>query len=370
MSNFREGTFKKEAIASWARRFSPASSSLSLLDVDVRQLADSGKKLILLDVDNTLLPWRSEAVSQPTLEWIEAAKREGLELCIISNTRHPARLERIAEKLGVHAIRGKFKPSPAMYRQALSQFGAKPDEAVMIGDQIFTDIWGANRAGIEAIWVRPLTSRDFVGTKFSRVGERILRPVIYKGLETEDAEADELPAGGPAAVSMLRIPVVRQFVKFAIVGGSSTVVDLGLNYVLMMVVTINGVALGDVFGQWLVNAFPSFFQFATKPSAAAAPVFKVLTASLGMVNSFYWNRRWTFRIRGSHERMEQFKKFILVSVAGALLNTIIFTGLYNVIPGHSKRSWAIASAIATVVVAFWNFSGQKYWAFRQKHHEP
>ncbi len=370
MRSFRPGKFDKTAIPGWARRFSPAHSSLSMLDIDSARLAESGKKLILLDVDNTILPWRIETLSQATMDWIEGARRQGLQLCIISNTRHPARVARIAERLGVHFLRGKFKPSPAMYHQALAHFRVKPDEAVMIGDQIFTDIWGANRAGIEAIWVHPLTSKDFVGTKVSRMGERMLRPVLYKGLQTEEALSEELEVGGgSAAISMLRIPIVRQFLKFAIVGGSSTVIDVGLHYLLTLGILINGVALGDIFGEWLMRNFPGVFQFATKPSAAAVPVFKVLTSGLGMLNSFYWNRRWTFRIEGTEERLTQLRRFLIISIIGAALNTIIVTGLYNIIPGHSRRSWVVATAIATVVVAFWNFSGQKFWAFKQKHRE-
>ena len=89
MSDFKAGRFERERVPGWARGFCPAHSSLSLLDVDLKGLALSGKKLILLDVDNTLLPWKGEAIPQTSLDWVAAARKCGLELCILSNTRHP-----------------------------------------------------------------------------------------------------------------------------------------------------------------------------------------------------------------------------------------------------------------------------------------
>ena len=363
MSDFRAGKFERERVPGWARGFCPAHSSLSLLDVDLKGLAQSGKKLILLDVDNTLLPWKGEAIPQSSSDWIAAARQNGLELCILSNTRHPARLDRIAKKLGVHYLQGKFKPSTAMYRQALKQFGVQPQQAVMIGDQLFTDILGANRAGIEAIWVRPMTAHDFVGTKISRFGERLVRGTLYRTLQNSDAEeAVDLPPGGAGVVELLKKPVVRQFIKFCIVGGSSTVIDVGLHGLLLF--TPN---FGDSLGRWLIETFPFAFGGAKQAIDAAVPVLKVFSASIAILNSFYWNRRWTFNIRGKEERLAQLHRFVTVAVIGLILNTIIVTALYNIVPGHPKRSWAIASAIATVVVAFWNFSGQKLWTFRKKH---
>ena len=76
--------------------------------------------------------------------------------------------------------------------------------------------------------------------------------------------------------------------------------------------------------------------------------------------------RWTFKIRGREHRAAQLRKFFAIALIGMLLNTFITTSLGNIIPGHEKRSLAIASLVATVLVAFWNFFGQKLWTFKQK----
>lgn len=361
MSEFPVGTFRRERLPGALRRFCPAWSAEALVDVSPESLLESGKKLVLLDVDNTLLPWRSEEIPPSTLDWMDRCRKLGLELCILSNTRHPDRLKRLSERMGVPFLLGKFKPNPSLYFEALERFGRKPEEAVMIGDQIFTDMWGANRSGIDGIWVRPSSGRDFIGTKVSRMGERILRPFLRSAMQNSENEQQQA-----APASMLDHPTVRQFAKFVIVGGMSTVIDLGLNYILMFVVQYDGVRMSESLGSWLIANYPGVFSYAKDNPSAALPLLKGVSSGLAIVNSFIWNRRWTFRIVGPEERGKQFRRFVFISVMGLLLNNFITTGLNNIIAGHAVRSWAVASAVATVAVAFWNFFGQKLWAFQKK----
>lgn len=376
MSGFRTGKLDRERLSPFFRRFCPARAEESILSIDPQQLADLGKKLVLLDVDNTLVVWRSEEIPETTFDWVARAKQAGLQLCILSNTRHPGRLDRLAKRLDIPYFFGKFKPSPFMFHKALAEFSAKPEEAVMIGDQIFTDVLGANRTGIEAIWVRQMAPVDFVGTKLSRMGERLLRKRLYRAMaeeiEQEAAGVDEdLAVGGTAAFDLLQHPTVRQFVKFVIIGGTSTVIDIGLHLTLVFLVPWGGSTLGVTFGQWLLEQWPGVFTaIATKdglvkPELAASPILKVFTASLAILNSFVWNRRWTFKIRGKEHRAVQLRKFFTIALVGMALNTILTTGLGNIIPGHPRRSLAVASVIATVAVAFWNFFGQKLWTFKK-----
>lgn len=370
MRQFRAGEFKRQNMGGFLRRLSPVSSSLSILDIKPSHLAGLGKKLVLIDVDNTIVPWRSEEIPDSSRQWIDGAKAAGLKLRILSNTRNPKRLERIAERLGVGYLRGKFKPSREMYLQALSEEGVEAEQAIMIGDQLFTDVLGANRSGIDAIWVRPMTSRDFIGTKVSRLGELFARWALYRHLHTPEmvSEAEELglPATSFRAQSLLRHPVIGQFAKFVVVGGTSMVIDLGLHFTLMWVIPVGDEKLGPYLGKWLLDEMPGLFAFARDAPAAAFPVLKIPAASIAILNSFIWNRRWTFGIVGQEGRMNQLQKFVLVSVIGMGINTTVGTLFNNIIPLHPRRSWAIASAIATVVTAFWNFAGQKFFAFKPR----
>lgn len=369
MSEFRAGRIDRSRLG-FLKPLAPIQSVYALVDITPEDLIAAGKKLVLVDVDNTMVGWRSEDIPDSTLAWLGFMKSAGLSLCILSNTRHPARLKRLAAVFEIPYLLGKFKPSRAMYRQALTKFNCKPEDAVMVGDQLFTDIFGANRTGIDAIWVKQMTPVDFVGTKVSRFGERLVRRRLYKAIVDESPQPaqpteNDLPVGGAAAFAMLANPSVRQFVKFCIVGGTSTVIDVGLSWYLRFHAPWNGGLLSDTFGHFLLIRFPALFESLSKtPADASFPVFKVISSTLATFNAFLFNRRWTFRIRGNKHRSIQLQKFFVVAFIGVGLNAILTTGLNRIIPGTPKESLAAATAIATILVAFWNFLGQKYWTFR------
>lgn len=358
--SWRSGEFDRGRVPTPFHRFTPAHAADSLHQVDLDSLWSGGKRLILLDVDHTIVKWKAEEFAPEVLEWLSRAKKMGFDLCILSNTRRPERLKRLSEKVHIETVRGRFKPSRAMFRLALIKFKRKPEEAVMIGDQLITDIFGANRAGIEAIWVRKMEGKEFAGTKVNRLMERFLQSVIYKGLV---APIDEVDRQGAALGDR---PIMHQLVRFSVVGGSSFIIDAGIRWFLTFHAPWGDRLLGDVFGTWLQRSSSFFAEKFVTPQNAAVPFFVVISAGLAIVNSFIWNRLWTFEIRGKEERLAQFRRFVLVSLVGMGLNVLISSTLANIIPGHRGRSLAIATIIATAVVAVWNFLGQRHYAFRSE----
>lgn len=158
-------------------------------------------------------------------------------------------------------------------------------------------------------------------------------------------------------------PVARQFLKFCIVGGTSFLVDAGLHYLLMFVPPDRPVSVPV--GEWwngVQGGAAIGFEQAQK---LASPILKVPSAGLAILNSFAWNRLWTFRIRGKEERVTQFARFVVVSLIGMLINVAVVGVMTNIVPGHPKRSWAVATLVATAAVAVWNFNGQRLWAFKR-----
>src|SRR5436305_14761921 len=123
MSEFRAGSFQRHLVFGPVRRFCPTHAVHKLQDVDPEALSNRGIRLIMIDVDNTLVVWRKEDFAQETLDWIAKAKSHGIQICILSNTRNPVRLARLSELLDIPALRGKFKPSTEMYKEALQKFG-------------------------------------------------------------------------------------------------------------------------------------------------------------------------------------------------------------------------------------------------------
>lgn len=339
----------------------PAEAFQSILDIDLAKLAGEGFRLILIDVDNTLLPWRSEEMPQSSIDWIAHGKELGLNFCIISNTRNPERLERLANKLGIDYKFGKFKPSRAMFLEAMSDFQTTPDHTVMIGDQLLTDILGANRSGVTGLWVNRIHKREFIGTRANRVLEKAIRKNLYRVIEEEE---DDLPIVRPEGIFQRRI--VRQLFKFCLVGGSSFMIDAGLHKLLMFYIPYGSDRFSHAFGVWLQTILHGTAPTPWQAHNASFQVFKVFTAGLAILNSFYWNRKWTFGIRGQEDRKEQLVKFLVVSFIGMALNVLIASFINRVAKGNEQQSWWLATIVATLVVAIWNFTGQRLYAFRRR----
>lgn len=151
-----------------------------LSDVSLEALKSRGMEALLLDLDNTMLPWQSLDVPTDTREWVEEAKRLGFKLSIVSNTHHPRRLRRIAEELGVKSVHGALKPRGWGFTRAREMLGVERAECAVIGDQVLTDILGGNLAGMHTVLVKPMARREFIGTKISRLFERIILGMLRR----------------------------------------------------------------------------------------------------------------------------------------------------------------------------------------------
>lgn len=361
MRTWQSGRFEKDRVSGLLRPFTPAHAADSLQAVDLRELWDRGKRLLLLDVDNTLVQWHTDTCTADVLDWTRSARELGFDICIISNTNQLDRLSRIAKSIGAETVRGRFKPSRAMYRLALIKFKRKAEEAIMIGDQLITDVLGANRSGIEAIWVRRLEGKEFKGTSINRVMERMLTGAIYRALVTPIDEGLGIGAAEKAK-PFAEKKLVHQIIKFAIVGGISFVIDYGCTAIFMQVIPFRNGLLSDHLGAFLIRHFPSVFHFARGPSEAAAPIFGALAAFFAMTNSAFMNRAWTFEVKGKVERAKQIRRFYVVSILGQILNVGTFSALYNLIGNHRLLIPKIAGAAAGAV---WNFLGSRLYAFRE-----
>ena len=357
MSGWKSGDFDRTRLGGPVRHFAPAHAAESLPAIDLQRLYDGGKRLILLDVDNTLVQWKTEAFSPEVTAWVEKAKAMGFGLCIISNTHRLDRLERLRTTLGIETVRGRFKPSRAMFRLALIKFGRRAEEAVMVGDQMMTDVLGANRSGIDAIWVRKMEGKEFGGTRINRVIEGFLTSRVYDALVTPE---DDYPRPETA----LETPLGKQLLRFAVVGGIAFVVDTFFTYLLMRWIPIGGEPMGHVIGRWLMANLPGPFAFAATPEKAAAPVLGALASLVAMFVSFVLNRTWTFEARGKARKGAQALRFYAVAIVGALLNALLFSTFFNLLPSGIGHGILVAKIAAAILVAVWNFLGQKLFAFR------
>ncbi|MGQ9732048.1 MAG: YqeG family HAD IIIA-type phosphatase [Candidatus Zipacnadales bacterium] len=152
-------------------RFVPHQAVGRLSDIDLKALQQRGATALLLDLDNTITPWRSLDVPPDIAEWLTRAKRD-FRLYIVSNTSKTKRLAILKEKLGLEGI--GFVSKPWGMGRAMKRLGVRAAEAVVIGDQLLTDIAGGNFFGCYSILVKPLSSDEFLGTKLMRGVEALV----------------------------------------------------------------------------------------------------------------------------------------------------------------------------------------------------
>ncbi|HPF20013.1 MAG TPA: YqeG family HAD IIIA-type phosphatase [Syntrophomonas sp.] len=142
----------------------------TLLDVPLEELAALGVRAFILDLDNTITEWNSQELRAEVEAWFRTIRERGFKACILSNNGEQ-RIVQIAARLEIPFIHRARKPMRGAFLQAVEIMGMQPDAVAVIGDQIFTDILGGNRAGLYTILVKPLARREFYGTKISRAME-------------------------------------------------------------------------------------------------------------------------------------------------------------------------------------------------------
>ena len=127
-----------------------------MTSLDPKKLKEKGITLVLADLDNTLVPYKVLEPSPEVAAWMAALKEEGIDLFLLSNSRKPGRAQKFAQQVGIPYQGHSGKPKKAGYLKAMERMGCRPEETVMVGDQIFTDTLGANRAGVTPLLIQPI----------------------------------------------------------------------------------------------------------------------------------------------------------------------------------------------------------------------
>jgi HAD superfamily phosphatase (TIGR01668 family) len=143
----------------------PHRYSHSVVEVLPEQLIERGIEGVILDLDNTLVRWAREDLTEEILAWIASLRGAGIKFCLLSNSVLGRRVERVAQVFGCPNIRKARKPRPDGFHRAMKAMNTTPATTAVIGDQMFTDILGGNRAGIYTILVKPMSKGEFVYTR-------------------------------------------------------------------------------------------------------------------------------------------------------------------------------------------------------------
>ncbi|PIC87868.1 YqeG family HAD IIIA-type phosphatase [Sporosarcina sp. P20a] len=164
--------------------FLPSAYVKSVFLIKPEDLLENGIKGIITDLDNTLVEWDRADATQDIMAWFKSMRDAGLQITVVSNN-HIERVSHFCDPLGIPYICEARKPMKKSFYQALATLGLPKKEVVMIGDQLLTDVLGANRVGLQTILVVPVASSDATITKFNRAIERrIMARFKRKGLLT------------------------------------------------------------------------------------------------------------------------------------------------------------------------------------------
>lgn len=160
--------------------FYPDSCADSTYTIDFDSLYREGFRGLIFDIDNTLVPHGAPA-DERAIKLFSHLKELGFSCCLLSNNQRP-RVESFNDQVKVRFIENAHKPSVRNYRRAMELMGTDETNTIFIGDQLFTDVYGAKRAGIRSVLVKPIHPKEEIQIVLKRYLERIVLHFYKKTL--------------------------------------------------------------------------------------------------------------------------------------------------------------------------------------------
>lgn len=163
-------------------RFFPNQYEDKISNIDIEKLMRKGIKGLLIDIDNTLIDYY-ENIEKDTKKWINSAKGKGLQMYLLSNN-NKKRVDKIGKMVGLNGIHYAAKPRRKGILIAMKKMELNNNEIAIIGDQIFTDVYGGNRLNIYTILVKQINKKDIWITKWKRpIEENIIKKYLKNDLQ-------------------------------------------------------------------------------------------------------------------------------------------------------------------------------------------
>lgn len=159
------------------RKFYPKKVVRSTYSINFKKYYRNGYRGVLFDIDNTLVP-HGEAADEKAVNFFKKLKDMGFAFCLISNNKME-RVKPFADAVGAPFICDAHKPSTDGYNEAMKIIGTDMHETIFVGDQLFTDVFGANRASLYTILVRPIHPKEEIQIVLKRYLEKPIL-ALYK----------------------------------------------------------------------------------------------------------------------------------------------------------------------------------------------
>lgn len=153
-------------------KFFPDAYVASTYVIDFKKLYEEGYRGLIFDIDNTLVPHGAPADHRAE-KLFAKLKETGFRCCLISNNQEP-RVKMFNQNIRVDYVYDAHKPSTKNYLRAMEIMGTDRSNTVFVGDQLFTDVWGAKRSGIRNILVKPIHPKEEIQIVLKRYLEKIV----------------------------------------------------------------------------------------------------------------------------------------------------------------------------------------------------
>ena len=152
-------------------RFSllPVMIADKLTDLTADFLTQKGIRLLMLDFDNTIVPYTTSTPTEKMDRWLKDMVNSNIEICVVSNSKKD-RVKIFCKEYGIRCITHARKPFSKGIRQCLALYGYRPEECALCGDQIFTDTMGANGCGVASILIKAIDNHN-IWLKLRHVAE-------------------------------------------------------------------------------------------------------------------------------------------------------------------------------------------------------
>jgi len=163
------------------KTFYPDEYVESSYELDYQAYFDAGYRAILFDIDNTLVPHGAPA-DERAVKLFESIRSTGLKACLISNNKL-GRVKSFADAVGAFYVEDAHKPSRKGYQRGMQEMGTTTENTLFVGDQLFTDVWGAKRTGLKSILVKPINPKEEIQIVLKRIPERWILHFYQKSRE-------------------------------------------------------------------------------------------------------------------------------------------------------------------------------------------
>ena len=132
----------------------------SLTDLTPELLREKNVRLLMLDFDNTIVPYTTDVPTADMERWLSRMNASEIQICVVSNS-HKDRVPAFCQARGIDCITHAKKPFSKGIRECLEKYGIPAGQAALVGDQIYTDTLGANCAGVTSILIKAIHNHTF-----------------------------------------------------------------------------------------------------------------------------------------------------------------------------------------------------------------